>query len=100
MPVPPETAQVLERVAALIRAVIGEAWAQDIAIGMDTSFAHDLELESIEFVVLAERLREEYGDRVDFVSWLGSMELSEILSLHVGQLVEFIVGCLSSPTAA
>src|SRR5262245_42730782 len=48
--------EVLSEVAALVREVIGEEWAGDIPITMTSSFADDLELESIEFVALAERL--------------------------------------------
>ncbi len=87
--------QILARVTVALRDVIGDDFADDLDIGMDTSFARDLELESIEFVALAERLKEEYGERVDFTAWLGGMELRAILDLTVGQLVEFIAGCLS-----
>lgn len=96
----PRTQQVLEQVASHIRAVIGEEWADDVTIEMETSFAHDLELESIEFVALAERLRAEYGAGVDFAGWLSTMELKEILALRVGQLVEFIARCTSERATA
>ncbi|WP_394850716.1 phosphopantetheine-binding protein [Pendulispora brunnea] len=93
-------AVVLADLGTMIREVIGEEWAEDVPIEMETSFAKDLELESIEFVALAERLKEKFGKGVDFAGWLGSMELEQILQLRVGQLVEFIVRCNSaSPTA-
>ena len=91
-------ARVLDDVARMVREVIGESWADDVSIGMDTSFAKDLELESIEFVALAERIRAEYGQKVNLAGWLGSMDLNQILALRVGQLVEFIVRCSSQPT--
>ena len=75
----------------MMREVIGEAWADDVPITMDTSFGNDLELESIEFVAIAEKLRERYGERVDFAGWLAGMELDQILSLRVSQLVDMIV---------
>ncbi|RME24000.1 MAG: acyl carrier protein [Deltaproteobacteria bacterium] len=84
---------VLDTVARLLREVIGEDWVDEVEITMDTSFSDDLELESIEFVALAEQLQETYGDRVDFVGWLSSMDLDEIIGLRVGQLVDFIVQC-------
>jgi acyl carrier protein len=87
--------EVLEQVAAMVREVIGEEWAEDVPITMTTSFSRDLELESIEFVALSERLQERYGDQVDFVSWLSEMELPEIIGLSVGQLVDHIASCLS-----
>jgi acyl carrier protein len=91
---------VLATVARLIAEVIGDDLDLDEPIAMHTSFNDDLELESIEMVALAEALQEEYGGRVDFVAWLSDKELDEIIELEVGQLVEFIVACLSSsPTA-
>lgn len=92
--------EVLITLAALIRAVIGEPWAEDVPITFDTSFNRDLELESIEFVALAERLQMEFGSRVDFGAWLADKELDEIVNLRVGEVVDFIVTCLSSGSAA
>jgi acyl carrier protein len=60
---------------------------------METSFAKDLELESIEFVALAEKLQERYGKGVDFVGWLSGKVLDEIIGLTVRELVEFVVRC-------
>ncbi len=91
---------VLVGVAAAVHEVIGDEWAGDVGVTMSTTFAKDLELESIEFVALAEKLRGQYGDEVDFAGWLASMELDQILSLSVGQLVEFIVRCKSQASKA
>jgi acyl carrier protein len=85
--------QVLQTVAGLIREVVGEDWARDIPIGMDTSFGEGLELESIEFVALAEKLRGHYGESVDFVGWLSQKDLDSIINLTVGDVVRFIVTC-------
>jgi acyl carrier protein len=92
--------EVLVNVAQMIREVIAEEWAETVPIGMDTSFAKDLELESIEFVALAELLGTKYGKKINLAGWLATMELDEILALRVGQLVEFIVRCISQPTTA
>ena len=91
---------VLDTVAAILREVIGEAWADELEITRETSFSRDLELESIEFVALAERLGTEYGGRVDFTGWLSEMELERIIGLRVGDVVEFIEACLSSRKTA
>ena len=91
---------VLEGVTAMIHEILGEEWADDVSITMATSFSKDLELESIEFVALAEKLRGKYGEEVDFAGWLGNMELDQILSLRVGQLVDFIVQCKSQGSKA
>jgi acyl carrier protein len=92
--------QVLTELSAMLRDVIGEAWAEDVAITDETSFNRDLELESIEFVALSEKLQGRYGAAVDFVGWLGDMELEKIIELRVGQVVDFICTCLSSPAKA
>ena len=84
---------ILATVAQLIKEVVGEEWITDTPIGMTTSFSDDLELESIEFVALAERLQETYGEPVNFVGWISEMELDDIITLRVGQLVEFIARC-------
>lgn len=86
-----DPARVLETVTLLVREVIGDDGGLGPPITMDTSFNEDLELESIEFVALAEKLQEHYGKSVDFAGWLSSMELSRILALRVGELVDRIV---------
>ena len=83
---------ILETVASLIREVVGDDMLEE-EILLSTSFSDDLELESIEFVALAEKLRDKYGQRVDFVNWLSGMELDQILALRVGDLVEFVERC-------
>ena len=92
--------EILLKLAAMIREVIAEPWVDDVRITFDTSFSQDLELESIEFVALAERLQSEFGSRVDFTGWLADKELDQIITLRVGEVVDFIVSCLSSSTAA
>jgi acyl carrier protein len=86
---------VLATVAGLIEEVIGDEFLEEMSIGRETSFAEDLELESIEFVALSELLLEHYGETVDFIAWLSDMEVPEIVGLTVGELVDFIASCQS-----
>ena len=86
--------EVLDTVIHFVGEVIGEDWALEMDITEATSFNEDLELESIEFVALAERLQERYGEQVNFVEWIADKELDQIIALKVGDLVEFICGCL------
>ena len=86
----------LETVAQMIREVLGDDWDPSQEITLETTFNQDLELESIEFVALAERLQAHYGKGVDFVGWLSGKELNEIIQLRVSDLVEYIDECLSS----
>ena len=92
---PKDPDAILDHLAATLRDVIGEAWADDLAIDRATSFNRDLELESIEFVSLAEKLQETYGGRVDFAGWLADKDLDQIIGLTVGEVVDFITACTS-----
>jgi len=74
----------------LVRDIVGEDYALGIELDMDTSFAEDLELESIEFVRLGEKLQERYGDRIDLVAWFAEFDVDQIINLTVGELVDFI----------
>lgn len=82
---------VLAQLSELLVEVLGADLLLETAIDMETSFNDDLCLESIQFVVLAEGIRDRYGDDVDFVAWMAGMDLDAIIALRVGQLVEFIV---------
>lgn len=89
----PETVtpeRVLADLEQILVEVIGDDLLLDGPLTMETSFDQDLQLESIEFVALSEKLLETYGEQVDFVSWLAEMELDDIIALTVGQLVEFV----------
>jgi acyl carrier protein len=87
-------AAILGTISRLIVEIIGEEYVLSLDIGPDTSFNSDLELESIEFVALSARLREHYGDRVDFVAFLADKEVGEIIALTVGELVAYIAASL------
>lgn len=86
----PSEAQVLELLEGLVRDIVGEDYALGIELDMDTSFAEDLELESIEFVRLGEKLQEHYGEKVDLVAWFAEFDVDQIINLTVGELVDFI----------
>ena len=83
----------LTTIAGLIHEVIGEDWDLDEEITLETTFSDDLELESIEFVALAEKMQATFGEEVNFVGWLSEKELDEVIDLKVGDVVEFIDAC-------
>lgn len=91
----PHTDEVLEVVRRMLVDVIGPEYVVGLSIEMETTFDRDLQVESLEFVELAERLPAHFGPRVDFVSWLAGMELDEIIALTVGDLVSFVVSSLT-----
>ena len=84
----------------LARLMEDEYGLDDIAIGPDTTFNRDLELESIDLVTLAGLLQERYGDRVNFAEFLAGMEFDEIIELSVGRLVEYVVASLKAAEAS
>ena len=87
--------EILRTVERLIVEIVGDEIALTTPITMTTSFNADLELESIEFVALAEKLQQHYGSKIDFVGWISKKELDQIINLTVGELVEFIASCRS-----
>ncbi|MGH3934411.1 MAG: acyl carrier protein [Pseudonocardiaceae bacterium] len=87
--------EILAEVRGMLTEIIGAEYALSLDIGMDTSFDADLELESIEFVRLATMLKERYGDRVDFVGFLATMERDEIIGLMIGDVVTYIASCFT-----
>jgi acyl carrier protein len=87
--------EILRTVERLVVEVAGDELLLAGPITTTTSFNADLELESIEFVALAEKLQQHYGGGVDFVGWISKKELDQIIALTVGELVEFIASCRS-----
>ncbi|MFF5537406.1 acyl carrier protein [Streptomyces cinerochromogenes] len=103
-PTPPAPAQptadtVLAEVGDMLRTVLAEYGADDVVIGMSTTFNRDLELESIDLVTLAGLLEERYGQRVNLAEFLAGMDFDEIIDLTVGRLVEHVVWSLKTTQA-
>jgi acyl carrier protein len=92
---PASEEDVLEAVRTILADVIGEEYVSEIEIERETSFYADLQIESIEFVALAEQLQARYGDRVDFPAWMATMDVDEIIAMTVGRLVDYILAALS-----
>lgn len=75
----------------MLTEIIGEDEMIGVDVEPDASLAEDIELESIEFVTLAEKITERYGDTVDLIEWLASKELDDLIALTVGEVVQFLV---------
>jgi acyl carrier protein len=82
--------EILQQVIAAIRDAIGEDWVQDFEIDADTSLNNDLEIESIEFVSIADRLQKIFGTRVDVIGWLSQQNIEALIAMTVGDLVDFV----------
>lgn len=83
-------ADILATVVEKIRGTIAEDWIADFEIGPGTRFSGDLEIESIEFVEIADALQEHFGTRLDIVGWLSGKSIQELTALSVGELADHI----------
>ncbi|UOZ04220.1 MULTISPECIES: acyl carrier protein [unclassified Amycolatopsis] len=87
-------AAVLAQLGGMLRELLEEYGLDDAEITMDTTFHDDLELESVDLVALSGQLREHYGERVNFATFIAERDLDEIIALTVGELVRYIVASL------
>ncbi|AXQ29249.1 acyl carrier protein [Solimonas sp. K1W22B-7] len=85
---------ILALVIGKIRSTIGEDWIQDFDIETETRFNTDLEIESIEFIKIADAIQAHYGTRLDIVGWLSGKSIHELIGLSVGELTAFIAGAV------
>lgn len=85
-----DTSDAVAGITECLVAVIGDEFLLDVEITPETTFSRDLELESIEFVALAERLQQRYRGQVDFTGFLAGLSIDEILALSVGALAGHI----------
>jgi acyl carrier protein len=83
-------------VETALRDVVGDWYYEECQIGLDSTFAEDIQLESMEVMEVAEKLMDAYEGRVDFVAWFADMELDALVELTVGHIVDFIVASLES----
>ncbi|MGW4832834.1 acyl carrier protein [Amycolatopsis japonica] len=86
---------VLADLTVMLRELLEEYGLDDAEIGRDTKFHDDLELESIDLVTLSGRLRDHYGDKVNFAEFIAERELDQIIALTVGELVDHVVASLA-----
>ena len=89
---------VLAEVIDTIRATVNEDWIADYEIGAETRLSEDLDLESIEFVKLAEALQTRFAG-ADLIGWLSGKTLPELVGLEVGMLVAVVQGEPDAGTA-
>ena len=82
--------QTLHEVKSILAEIMGDEFELDGPVERATEFSQDLELESIELVMFAEKMQEKYGDSINFADWLASMDLDEVMHLSVGDVVDFI----------
>ena len=80
--------------------VVGRWYYEECQTGLDSTFAEDIELESMEVMEIAERLIEHYDGKVDFIAWFADFELDDLIALTVGRVIDFIVATLEAEAPA
>ncbi len=79
--------QTVGELATMITEVIGD---DHFGITATSSFRDELAFESIQFIALAELIQERWTS-VDFVSWISTKGVPELLALRVGDVADYIV---------
>lgn len=87
--------EVFAQLKQFIAEIIGEDVVEQIDIKENSIFTKDLEMDSIEIVSFAEKVKGKYGQQVDFIPWLSGMDLQQLLNLSINQVVEYIVNELN-----
>jgi acyl carrier protein len=88
--------EVRTTVETSIREVVGDWYYDECQVSLSSSFAEDVQLESMEVMEVAEKLMDAYEGRVDFVAWFADMELDDLVELTVGHVVDFIVASIEN----
>lgn len=76
-----------------ITEVIGEEFIDEMDITPDSSFTKDLEMDSIEIVAFSEKVKLHFGENINFTGWLSNMDLDEIISLKLSDIINYIRQC-------
>lgn len=85
--------EIFKLMTQFIAEVIGEEFAEEMDITMESSFTKDLEMDSIEIVSFSEKIKAHFGDQIDFTGWLSGMDLDELINLNLGMIVNYIREC-------
>lgn len=85
--------RILDELRQILADVAGEDLLLEVEITPSASFSDDLGLESIEFVALAEKLRERYDGRVDVAAFVADMDIDAMIDLTVGDVIAYIQRC-------
>ncbi|MFC5044326.1 acyl carrier protein [Aquimarina hainanensis] len=81
---------ILLQLKQMIIEVVGEDFLSLEDINEDCSFTDDLEMESIEIVQFADKVKGMYGEHVDLAGWMSSMEMEKIFNLTLKEVVAYL----------
>ncbi|MDR0429519.1 MAG: acyl carrier protein [Tannerellaceae bacterium] len=82
---------VFKQLKKFVEEIIGSDVIEEIGISEESVFTKNLEMDSIEIVSFAEKVKKKYGHEIDFISWISKMDFQELYNLSVGQVVDYIV---------
>jgi len=85
-----------EELKGYIADIIGHDIVEELDVTKDSNFTRDLEMDSIEIVAFAEKVKAKYGDGLDFAGWLSTMTLDELINLKIEDIINFIVDASNS----
>ncbi len=84
-----------EIVRKFLSEVIGEEFYSEYNVSNESTLTGDLEMESMEIVELAEKIKVYYKNTVDMSEWMAQLSLEKLVQLSVGDIVEFIENAVS-----
>jgi len=87
---------VLAVVIEKIRSTICEDWILDYEIGPESRFNDDLEIESIEFIKIANAIQQSFCAQLNIAGWLAGKTIHELIGLSVGELASYIHDALEA----
>lgn len=87
------SSEIFDLMKQFITEVIGDEFVEEMDITMESSFTKDLEMDSIEIVSFSEKIKNHFGEQIDFTGWLSAMDLDELINLNLGTIVNYIEEC-------
>jgi acyl carrier protein len=85
---------IYEQLIQLVTEIIGSDIIEELNITKESILTKDLEMDSIEIVAFAEKVKVQYETRVDFTNWISNMELEALINLSFSQIIDFIYNSL------
>lgn len=61
-----------------------------VKLTSQTLLTRELDMESIDFVLLVERLANEFGSYLRFADWLATLDYSEFATLRIADIANFV----------
>ncbi|MGW2598858.1 acyl carrier protein [Streptomyces klenkii] len=89
--------EVLEMIGAILGGPVDDFHDEEIT--RETMLHEDLDMVSIDFADLGGRLAAAYGERVNLADYFAGLDLSRIMYLTVGDIVDHVVSCLHGDAA-